>query len=353
MFNFQACQKSFLFFLKNNIIKKNALLVSFILSVFFISFFLFLPATPSLSQNLQFQKLKAHIKVHRFSFDINEPIIVEFQISNQGYYPVPIKLSDHPNYNFSFSVKSIKNQIVPKKNPLNNPLNLQEFQNLQNHTPPKSNQNTYNITLKPKQFYGQIFNLSQHFKFDKPGIFIIQGFFYPITTKIYLSPPIQSQIIQVQIRKTHSLEKQIIQQNIDKKQNLKIINNPYETLNFVLQSRIQKKWNQYFQYIDLLKLMKQFPKFQSDYSNLNPDQYFNLIQNFKEYLKNYLSQIGFGIINGFTIYKSIIENDQKKARIFAKIQYQLDNSFFYRKYIFYLYQKKEYWYIYSWKVENI
>ena len=104
--------------------------------------------------------------------------------------------------------------------------------------------------------------------------------------------------------------------------------------------------------------MREYPKFYNRYQEsqreMEPSEdRSGILSEFKEYLQNYLYDLSVGVMTSFEIEKSVIDNKEKKSHVYVNIRYQKEQLEFYNRYIFYLYQKNDRWYVYSYRVENI
>ena len=277
------------------------------------------------------------------SFELGKPILVDFLIKNSGYQPVTIALSEKPYYNFNFLMKSIQNKVISEQNQF-------YLEKVDGREGTKKIAKT--ITLGNQQFYGERFDLTKMFKLNRPGHYVIQGFFTPVPGNLRAGIQINSKVIQVEIRESPYQKQITLQEQIREDRELQKIRNPYDTINFMLKARVAEKWQRYFQYIDLHKLIRQFPIYYKKYQTIRPSRRQAVIHEFREYLKIYLFDLGYGNLTRFQIYKSVIENEKKEARVMVKLFFSGDGMSFFKKYHFILFQRNRRWYVRSWIVEN-
>ncbi len=298
--------------------------------------------------NKKYEHLKCRLKVQKTSYQLEEPISVQFQVINDGMNSINIEVSEKFYNNFYFYIKSIKNQVISE----------QEHFYLQKKDDIGKEQNVKRITLGEKQFYGASFDLIKLFKLNEPGHYIIQGFFYPnLRNQV---KPLMSQVIHVEIRASTYQSNGSSNNPSDgwRHGGGKI---PYDTVTQMLNARMNKNWNRYFKYIDLHRLIKQFPANHKQYKDLKqryealkPSKRRPIISKFKEYLKtNYLSNIGIEKLVKFKVYKSVIENARRKSKIYVQVTYRGDGIIIKQRFIYHLYQRNERWYVYKWTVDNV
>ncbi len=284
--------------------------------------------------------LKCFLRVKKSSYIVGEDIIIDFLIQNISDNSVRLKLSDYLPFNFSFLIKSNKNQVVNERN---------QFYLVK--TDKKKNKTANTLVLRKKEFYGASFLIKNNYQLDKPGQYLIQGFFNPVPKNIRPGVQLKTQVIQIEVRdilqNKENFNKKLTNNNITEK-----IKNPYETINFMLNARKNTNWISYFKYIDLYQLIKQYPRFYKRYKSIKPSKREPIINEFKEYLKHYHSEIGYKKFKEYKVYKSVIENENKKAKIFTILTFTGNGITYIRKYIFYLYQRNDLWYLYTFKVQN-
>ncbi len=313
-----------------------------------LSFLLISTITYSEESNRTYKHLKCRLKVQKTSYQLEEPVRIQFQVFNDGMNPVNIEVSDKFYKNFYFYVKSIKNQVISE----------QEYFYLKKKDEESDEQTIKRVSLGQKQFYGESFDITKFYKLDKPGHYVIQGFFYPnLRNQV---KPLMSQVIHIEIRASTYRSNRSIH-DVARSQGLGGGKIPYDTVEQMLHARMNKDWNRYFKYIDLRRLINQFPsnhkrykELKQRYKSLKPSKRKPILNKFKEYLKsNYLSSIGVEKFVKFEVYKSVIENTRKKAKIYVQITYTGDGITIKQRYIYYLYQRNKRWYVYKWTVDNI
>lgn len=290
-----------------------------------------------------FTELSSHIKVEKLHFFLGEPILIDFRVQNQSSSSVILKVSEKAYYNFLFSVFSIENQKMEEKDSF-------YFEKLANSS------NTFiekEIRLAQNEFYGEVFDLRKFFELSKPGTYVVQGFFTQAPSNLRPVQQIRTQQIQIHIENLAELRTKRIIRDREFDNSATQLTNPYETVEYALKARTEKNWNSYFSTLDLKRLIVQYPEFYREYQDKKPSQRTEILKEFQEFLKGYLDEIGLGTIEGFEVFRSVIDNDRKEAQISVRIRYRDAEISFHRRYVFSLYEKGTRWYIYSWKVQNI
>jgi hypothetical protein len=215
----------------------------------------------------------------------------------------------------------------------------------------KKKDKTHNtLILGKKQFYGASFIIKNNYQLNKPGHYLIQGFFNPVPKNIRPGVQLKTQVLQIEVM--DDPQEQKINRKLLINKVTDDIKSPYGTMDFMLKARKAGDWQGYFKYIDLHQLIKQYPVFHKRYKSVRQSKREPIINEFKQYLKRYHSEIGYKNFKGYKVYKSVIENENKKAKIFAMLTFTGNGLTYIRKYTFYLYQRNNIWYLYTFKIQN-
>ncbi len=303
-------------------------------------------------KNDNYKNLKCYLKVQRSSYENGKPLKVDFIVKNIGTTDIKIHLSNYWYHNFSFLIKSIQNRVVSEKPDfyyeklvVQKKIDQQSTDNQQSNSKSKdkSKNKPVTIILKQSQMYGKSIILTNFYQLNQTGRYIIRGYFKPVPD--YIRPGIKkkSNVIQIEISEAASAE-----DDSDRRQDeIRKTGNPYKTIEHMLDARKAKKWNQYFGYIELEKFIEQFSSHYKRYRALPPNKRQPVIDDFKEHLKVYMPEEGFSSFEDFKIYKSVIENEKKTAKVYVKMIFKGVDGFEYkRKFIYFLRHKQDNWYVY-------
>ncbi len=288
------------------------------------------------SDETQRYNMRVFIKVHKVVYEQQEPVFVRFFVKNQERKAIDLKIAKMNFLNFSFSVKNLKNQMIGERN------NFYLYKQRNS-----DNRNYRTIRLAPGDIYGKTIDISKLFRLDKTGYYIVQGYFYPVPYGFHDVNHYPSNKIRIQIR--YGTRRLRVAREIKKKmrRELEKQRSPYETIEFILKSKLKKNWEHFFRYIDLDRLIEIYPDYYKRYKDVRPSKRQALIKKFKDYLKKYLEEQ----MVSFEVYRTIINRDD--AKVYANIIYRYRGSKFKKRYVFSLYKRGKHWYLYYYYVMNL
>lgn len=169
---------------------------------------------------------------------IGDPIIVEFQIVNNGSAPFLFITSYNKIFTFDFEISTFTNRKVEHSDSY--AINSRKVEPIFNDE----------ITLKTNEVYGVRIDISEWFNLNEPGEFVIKGIFYPnlitdsgkkiFTEKelyLYLNPA------QTELIKEREREEEIKRLKAESFP-------PYEVIDFMLKSLMVRDFEKYFLYIN-------------------------------------------------------------------------------------------------------
>ena len=119
-----------------------------------------------------------------------------------------------------------------------------------------------------------------------------------------------------------------------------------KTIEYMLTCKQKRRLGRFFKIYDAEKLIVQFPSYQARYQKVAPSKRFVVVNEFKEYLKNYLESE----MVDFDVYQ--LKKQKLLANVYCTINYKNNGVTSYKKYLFYLYKKNNKWFMYKYKVNN-
>ncbi len=288
------------------------------------------------SDNTPRYNMRVFIKVHKVIYEQQEPVFIRFFVKNQERKNIDLKIAAMDFLNFTFTVKNLKNQMIGERNTFY----LYKRRN-------SDNRNYRTIRLAPGDIYGKTIDISKLFRLDKIGYYIIQGYFYPVPYGFHDINHYPSNKIRIQIR--YGKRRMRVARELKKRMmhDLQRKRSPYETIEFILNSKLRKNWKHFFRYIDLDRLIEIYPDYYKQYRDVRPSKRIAVLNKFKEYLKNYLEEQ----MVAHEVYRTIINRED--AKVFTNIIYRYRGSKFKKRYVFRLYRRGKYWYLYHFYVMNL
>lgn len=244
---------------------------------------------------------------------IGDPIIVEFQIVNNGSDPFLFITSYNKIFTFDFEISSFTNRMMEHSDSY--AINRRKFEPVFNDE----------ITLKTNEVYGVRIDISEWFSFNEPGEFVIKGAFYPnlitdegkkiLTEKelyLYLNPTF------TEMAKEKAREEEIKRLKAESLP-------PYEVIDLMLKSIMVRDYEKYFLYINFEKFIQQFKNARKKYFDAEDIDKPEIIEEFKLYLmdKNTLEAVPYSdtIPIDFEIEKTVIEKRSARVTVIETFKY--------------------------------
>jgi hypothetical protein len=274
---------------------------------------------------------------------ISNPIIVEFQIVNNGIDPFLFITSFNKIFTFDFDISSMTKRKVMHSNGYE--IERRRFEPIFNDK----------IILKPNEVYGVRIDIGDWFDFKEPGEYVIKGVFYPnlitesenviITEKelyLNLNPPYTEDV------KEQEREKEILR--------LKTENfPPYEVVKQMLDALMAGDFEKYFLHIEFDKFILQFDNAERKYLGAKDIDKKTVIKDFKNYIKgeNQLESMPYSdtIPVDYDIVKTVIEKSDAQVTVIETFKYI--NLVEEKQYTYYLHLYGDKWRLVEYDVVNI
>lgn len=291
-------------------------------------------------------QIEVSIKYHnKMIYYVDEPIIVEFQITNRGYDPFLFITSFNKIFTFDFDVLTTTNRKIEHSKEYI--IQSTQFE------PVLSDE----ITLKRDEVYGVRIDLSRWFDLRDPGDYVIRGVFYPnLKTgsvddiKLYsrnelyltLNPPFSEEVKK---------KKEIEEIKKLKAESLP----PYDVVNYMLKALQERDFEKYFLFIKFEKFIMQFQNSSKKYMEARDIDKPAVIEEFKQYLmgKNRLEAIPFSetIPADYDILRTVVEKRDAVVTVIETFKYI--NLVEKKQYTYYLHLYGDKWLLESYSVVNI
>lgn len=285
--------------------------------------------------------LEIQIKTSKTVYHFGEPILINFTVLNHSNEPVELKISDLVFLNYFIEAYTLKKMSVKER---------QEFFAQQIEVKNrlkkeyKNNPDLFKtITLASSQILGIKIDLLEYYQF-KPGTYLIQGKFFPVTSFLNEMNFNYSPAIQLIIKDDILKDQQRTREKTELKKELKSINTPDLSVKAFFDGKMTKNWEKFFYVLDIRRLISQFPVFFKEFQEAKDTDRKHVLKDFKEFLKTINSDEQ--ILN-----YEIIETTIRKTNsiITAVVTSNFKGVKIKREYRFGLMQKDR-WYIYEYAV---
>jgi hypothetical protein len=294
------------------------------------------------SQNLSSLEVSVNF-YNKEIYYIGNPIVIEFQIVNNGNDPFLFITSYNKLFTFDFEISSFSNQKVEHSK--NYVIKRRQFQPILNDE----------ISLKQNEVYGVRINISEWFEFIEAGDYIIKGVFYPnlITDTdkkiysekelyVYINPPYTEALREkVRIEEIRKLKAESLP--------------PYEVVEFILNAFMEKDYEKYLLYIKMDKFIMQFDSAEKKYLEARDIDKPDIIEIFKQYLmgRNTLESIPFAetIPTNYDIDRTVIEKREAQVTVTEYFEYGQVTEI--KRYTYHLHLYGDKWLVENYDVVNI
>jgi len=276
---------------------------------------------------------------------VESPIIVEFQIVNNGISPYLFITSYNKMFTFDFEIVTPSNRNIHHSKEYT--IRTTQFEPVFNDE----------ITLKYNEVYGVRIDISRWFHLSEPGEYIIRGVFYPnlntgsdedmriySKNELYLSlnPPYKEEVQKrIEIEKIKKLKAESLP--------------PYEVVRFMLEALQKEDYEKYFLYIKFDKYIMLFSNARQRYIDAKDINKPAVIEELKQYLmgKNKLEDIPYSetIPADFDINKTVIEKHNAVVTVTETFKYL--NLIENKRYTYHLHLYGDKWLLESYSVVNI
>ena len=267
-------------------------------------------------------------------------IPIKIEISNNSPQTFRFKLADHHAFNIDFNVKTLTNvdvqhsdQFIMERN-TNQPVFFRD------------------VSLDPGDQYSFVENLSDFAKIAGPGVYLIQGLFYPDLYTPTTSSVMKSNTLTLSVRpgSTPAVQAAIDQATGEVLQQEALA--PDEVVSYTIHARQKGEWNKFFLYIDTKNLMLQQPDMKRRYDRSSDQQQRDMVASFKQQLEqeNVDSDI-LVVPSDFTIVKTSYTSTE--ATVVVNETFKHSNYSDVKEYTYYLQRPERVWMIYNYTVRNL
>ncbi len=271
---------------------------------------------------------------------------IELQVtfSNPTTKTISFRIAQNRSYNFLFTVKTMQNETLPPS---------REYLIDYNRNEPAFYRQ---IDLEPGEEFGFTVRLDSFVKVQEPGVYVLEGVFFPDLKSQEPGGGIPSNSLSLTIRP--GVQSSKIGDIIDGETGeiLQLIQlPPDEVVSYVLQARQKSQWNKFFLYLDLKEILLQSTMTKRQFDQLSEEGQYLALEQYKQDLKtNRVLPEDQGIValpSEFNILQTTY-TDNEATVIVREV---FDNISFkeIKRYTYYLHRNENVWKVYNYEVKNI
>ena len=295
---------------------------------------------PIIGFAVKFQRyeLKCRLILENNVFQLGEPVKVTVFVENVSKNEARLHLSKHFFYNIEFRIRNLKGDMVIAK-----PFFTYERESRFSETEYKV------VPLSKDEAFARTIDISKFFKLDSPGGYVVQAIFYPVPKNIYPDVPgIPSQKVLIKIKPYGIVVTQAVLKTSREAKIALMPKEPEDVVRIFIDAKRERNKYMFLKFVDIRELIKQYPTYYKRYKALPPSKRQVVIKDFKNFLFNYGLEER---LVGYDIYK--IVKMKHKAQVYVMKSFRYKKVSFKRKYTYYLKRRRDKWYIYRIKVQNV
>lgn len=241
----------------------------------------------NLSESYSSQGLSFYISSAKSRYAVNETIALNCQIKNDGLYPVTIYLNNEILKNFTFVVRDSKGQSLPLKPELQKGRSREIKNESYYGDYTATDFNARAIVIQPGESIIRSFNLLDFIKLDGSNALsnslTVMAYFYPNpeqSTQYYI-PSNNEYSVYIDSSNNFKSNKYYAENSLAL-QELRI--SPKEVIYLMLTAEYEKNWLNFFKYIDLHEMIRDYPDHARQYIRAPAGKKSMVIEDFKKYL---------------------------------------------------------------------
>jgi hypothetical protein len=310
----------------------------------YIAFCLMLVSTISIfaqnSQDIQFEIRYYNQKI----YFLGDEIKVKLTLTNKGTGTFHFKVADDKAFNVDFDVRTTTNIASP------------HAENFISQTTTDQYVFYRNISLEPDEEYSIVENITDYIKLEKPGLYIVQGLFYPELRRGNMPSKLTSNKLTLNVRPPVNMPEMRTVVEAETMKSLKReALSPDKVVAYTIQARQHAsqtgEWERFFLYLDLQGLYMQYEPRKKEYMNSSEQQRRILRARYKENLKKErVDQDILLIPTSTNIVETWYTGNEAQVKVDEYFEYPDFTDK--RRYVYYLHKENQTWLIYKYEVTN-
>lgn len=294
-------------------------------------------ALPLISQSLDFQIRYYDKKIYY----TDDPVYIKLELINNSPEAISLKIPEDRLFNTDFRVRSLTNRVLDHSADyrLRKGSHEQLFYR--------------ELVLTPGERYGYIENLSDYIALDRPGIYQIQGLFFPELASSSAVPPLESNPLTLNLRPAEGID--AMGALLDEATGQILRAHPLppdETVAYMLRARQKGHWHRFMLYLDTEALFLRNPGNEARFKRISEEEQHRLLREYEEALKQESVDSDISVIPlEFEIQKT--EYTAREAQVWVIEKFAYPDFLEVKQYIYHLHKSGNIWYIDDYQVRNL
>ncbi|MBF9015671.1 MULTISPECIES: hypothetical protein [unclassified Oceanispirochaeta] len=273
----------------------------------------------------------------------DSPIQVKVLLSNPGSESLSFRIAENRTYNFLFTLKTMKNEFLPASREylVNFDRNEPAFYRM--------------ITLEPGEEFGFILELDDFVIADDPGVYVLDGMFFPELKNRDQGSGIQSNQLSLTVRP--GMYEGEYKDMIDLETGSILASSnmaPDEVVEYTLKARQKNQWNKFFLYLDLKEILLQSNMTRRQFEKMSQEEQTASVEAYRLDLELNRVPENQGIVD-IPVEYEILQTSytSNEAKVIVREVFQNTGFREIKKYTYYLNRFENIWKIYRYEVKNI
>lgn len=288
-----------------------------------------------INESFDFETLNYTIDVDKNIFAVGEPIAINNTIKNSGSEVIGIEVFDTSILSFDYILYTLNGRILEKS------MNFYEKKEraIENADDPRKE------ILFPDEQYGIDILLNGYYEELEPGRYILEPVFYPLTNIGESYPSISGKKIQIQIVPIPYEAGAVSEESPTENEYEPL--SPYDTIDFILNSRLMGDDEGFFAYFDLSRVINLYNDWNDRFEQVPKSKRDELLEEFKYYLiENFEPDMfDYEVVRSF--------REENDATVVADIYKGSENITYTSRYIFQLEKRNDYWIVVEYLIQNL
>jgi len=271
------------------------------------------------------------------------PIQIKILLSNPGEKSLSFRIADNRTYNFLFTLKTMKNETLPSSR--------EYLINFDRNEPAYYRM----ITLEPGEEMGFLVDLDSYVDVKDPGVYVLEGFFFPDLKNRDALSAVQSNTLSLTIRP--GMYENEYMEMIDEESG-EILSAaalaPDEVVNYTLKARQKNQWNKFFLYLDLKEILLENTMVRRQFETISEDEQDAAVADYRKNLEMNRVPENSAIVDipvDFEILQTSYTSNE--ATVLVREVFQNTGFREIKRYTYYLHRTDNIWKIYRYEVKNI
>ncbi len=271
---------------------------------------------------------------------LGDPVQVEVMVANTSTQSTTFRLADNRVFSLDFDVRTTTNVALE---------HAQEFTIGRTSDQPAFFRD---VTLQPQEQFSTVIDLAAWVSFTEPGLYVVQGLFYPDLFTTPTSSSQKSNRLSLNIRPAPiTAEERALVSAQTATVNVRQPLPPDQVVEFTIRARQQSQWDKFFLYLDLEQLMRRSPDHDRAFRSATESQRATMIGQFRQELQQGQADDISTIPSSFEIQKTTYGASDGTVVALERFGYTGYTEL--RSYTWYLKKVNGYWMIVDYGIKNL